>query len=110
MSGKPPIIPWYLKLASEALATKSKDLQIAVWLIEALIKSEHFTGLRAGLDLISGLIGNFWDGLYPEIEDGDLELRAAPLDWLGSRMDASLRSLRSRNRALIGISSGKRAR
>jgi type VI secretion system protein ImpA len=85
--------PLVLKLAGEALATKSKDIQVAVWLIEALIKSEHFTGLRAGLDLISGLIGNFWDGLYPEIEDGDLELRAAPLDWLGSRMDASLRSL-----------------
>ena len=85
--------PLVLKLAGEALATKSKDLQIAVWLTEALIKTESFAGLRAGLDLISGLIENFWDGLYPEIEDGDLELRAAPLDWLGSRMDATLRSL-----------------
>jgi type VI secretion system protein ImpA len=85
--------PLVLKLAGEALATKSKDLQIAVWLTEALIKTESFAGLRAGLDLISGLIGNFWDGLYPEIDEGDLELRAAPLDWLGSRMDATLRSL-----------------
>ncbi len=85
--------PLVMKLAGEALATKSKDLQIAVWLTEALIKLESFAGLRAGLDLISGLIGNFWDGLYPEIEDGDLELRAAPLDWLGSHLDAPLRSL-----------------
>jgi type VI secretion system protein ImpA len=85
--------PLVIKLAGEALATKSKDLQIAVWLIEALIKVESFSGLRAGLDLISGLITNFWDGLYPEIDDGDVELRAAPLDWLGSRMDATLRSL-----------------
>ncbi|MBN1566664.1 MAG: type VI secretion system protein TssA [Acidobacteria bacterium] len=85
--------PVVLKLAGEALATKSKDLQIAVWLTEALIKTESFAGLRAGLDLISGLIGNFWDCLYPEIDDGDLELRAAPLDWLGSRMDTTLRSL-----------------
>jgi type VI secretion system protein ImpA len=85
--------PLVIKLAGEVLATKSKDLQIAVWLTEAWIKTESFAGLRAGLDLISGLIGNFWDGLYPEIDEGDLELRAAPLDWLGSRMDATLRSL-----------------
>jgi type VI secretion system protein ImpA len=85
--------PLVLKLAGEALATKSKDLQVAVWLTEALIKLEAFSGLRAGLDLIGGLITNFWDGLYPEIEDGDVELRAAPLDWLGARMDATLRRL-----------------
>ncbi|MBN2321343.1 MAG: type VI secretion system protein TssA [Acidobacteria bacterium] len=84
--------PLVLKLAGEALASKSKDLQIAVWLTEALIKAESFAGLRAGLDLIRELIEKFWDGLYPEMEDGDLEFRAAPLDWLGSRMDASLRS------------------
>ncbi len=84
--------PLVLKLAGEALATRSKDLQIAVWMTEALIKEESFAGLRAGMDLISGMIGTFWDSLYPEIEDGDLELRAAPLDWLGSRVDALLRS------------------
>jgi type VI secretion system protein ImpA len=82
-----------IKLAGEALATKSKDLQLAVWLIEALFKTESFAGLHAGLDLIRGLIENFWDHLYPEIEDGDVELRAAPLDWLGSRQDAPLRCL-----------------
>jgi type VI secretion system protein ImpA len=85
--------PLVLKLAQEALASRSKDLQIAVWLTEALIKTESFAGLRAGLDLIQGLIESFWDCLYPEVEDGDLDLRAAPLDWLGSRMDSTLRSL-----------------
>jgi len=82
-----------IKLAGEAIASKSKDLQLAVWLTESLLKAESFAGLRFGLDLIRGLIENFWDNLYPEMEDGDLELRAAPLDWLGSRMDAPLRSL-----------------
>jgi type VI secretion system protein ImpA len=82
-----------LKLAGEALATKSKDLQLATWITEALLKTESFTGLRAGLELIRGLIETFWDNLYPEVEDGDFELRAAPLDWLGSRQDAALRNL-----------------
>ena len=35
----------------------------------------------------------FWDSLFPEIEDGDLELRAGPLDWLGSKFEACLRDL-----------------
>ena len=30
------------------------------------------------------LLERFWEHLYPEIEDGDAEARAAPLEWLGS--------------------------
>src|SRR5512147_2611348 len=59
--------PLVIKLAGEALATKSKDLQIAVWLTEALLKLESFSGLRSGLDLINRLLVDFWDGVYPEI-------------------------------------------
>jgi type VI secretion system protein ImpA len=80
-----------MKLASEALATKSKDLQLAAWLTEAAIKREGFSGLLEGLKLIQGLLTDFWDTLYPEIDDGDLELRATPLEWLGSKFDDLLR-------------------
>jgi type VI secretion system protein ImpA len=82
-----------VKLAGEALATKSKDLQVAVWLTEAILRKEGFQGLKAGLELIKGLIDNFWDTLYPELEDGDAEMRAAPLEWLGTRMEPALRSV-----------------
>ena len=86
---------WVLvtKLASEALATKSKDLQIAAWLTEAMLQREGFAGLEAGLGLLRGLIENFWDTLYPELEDGDAELRAAPLDWVGSRLDKPVKNV-----------------
>ena len=30
------------------------------------------------------MIENFWDTMYPELDDGDAEMRAAPLDWLGA--------------------------
>jgi type VI secretion system protein ImpA len=73
-----------VKLAGESLATKSKDLQLAAWLTEAMLRTEGFAGLLAGLKLLQALIENFWDTLYPEIEDGDAEMRAAPLDWVGS--------------------------
>lgn len=79
-----------VKLASEAIATKTKDLQLAAWLTEALVHEEGFPGLRAGLDLIRGLVENFWDSLYPEIEDGDVELRAVPIEWVGSRLGEAL--------------------
>ncbi len=81
-----------LKLAGEALATKTKDLQLAVWLSEALLKKEGFSGLRAGLGLIRKLIEDFWESLYPELEDGDAELRAVPLEWIGGCLDIPLRS------------------
>lgn len=80
-----------IKLAGEALATKSKDLQLAAWLTEASLSKEGFSGLRDGLALIQGLLTEFWDTLYPEIEDGDVELRAAPLEWVGSYLDGPLR-------------------
>ena len=82
-----------MKLAGEALATKSKDLQVAAWLTEAMLRKEGFQGLKAGLELIQGLIASFWDTLYPELDDGDAEMRAAPLEWLGTRMDSALRSV-----------------
>jgi type VI secretion system protein ImpA len=73
-----------IKLASESIATKSKDLQLAVWLTEALLHKEGFQGLISGVTLLRGLLENFWDGLYPELDDGDAEMRAAPLDWMGA--------------------------
>jgi type VI secretion system protein ImpA len=80
-----------IKLATEALATKSKDLQLASWLTEALLREESFVGLKAGLDLLQGLLSNFWETLYPEPEDGDMELRVAPLNWIGAYLGEQVR-------------------
>jgi len=82
-----------LKLTEEALADRSKDLQLAAWLTEALVHAQGFAGLHQGLTLCRGLIQNFWDTLYPAIEDGDVELRGAPLDWLVTALDLPLKSV-----------------
>jgi type VI secretion system protein ImpA len=82
-----------LKLANDAVATKSKDLQLAAWLTEALIRKEGFPGFRQGLELIKGMLEGFWDTLYPGIEDGDAEMRASPLEWIGSCLDQPLRQV-----------------
>jgi len=69
-------------IASQALSTETKDLQVAVWLLEALAKEEGFVGLRDGLTLLKELHARFWDSLYPIIEDGDFSFRAGPIDWM----------------------------
>jgi len=84
-----------IKIATTALTTKTKDLQIAAWLAHAKLRKEGFGGLQHGILLCRGLIERFWDTLYPEIEDDeddDLELRAAPLEWIGSHMDVPVRT------------------
>ncbi len=78
-----------IQLTQDTIATKSKDLQLAVWLVEALIYQEHMPGLCAGLTLLRDLTESFWDSLYPELEDGDAEFRATPLEWLGNYFDPS---------------------
>ena len=80
------------QLAQDTLATVSKDLQLAAWLTEALLATEQYAGLHQGLTLCHSLLTNFWDTVYPGIEDGDRELRAKPLSWIGSVLDLPLRS------------------
>src|SRR5271163_1665243 len=72
--GPPPNWDPILELAPGAIATESKDLQIAAWLAEALVRKHHFEGLLEALKLISGLVERFWDnGLHPNAEKHGLE-------------------------------------
>jgi type VI secretion system protein ImpA len=75
-----------IDLAGKTLAERSKDLQLAVWLTEAALNREKFSGLQQGLDVLRGLLEQFWDTFYPEIEDGDLEPRIVLLGWVGERL------------------------
>lgn len=75
-----------ISVAVTALTEKTKDLQIAVWLMEALTSTEGFAGLAAGLQILNGLLSNFWEQVYPPIEDGDLEYRSAPIEFLDDRL------------------------
>jgi type VI secretion system protein ImpA len=80
-----------IKTTGDVLATKTKDLQLAAWLTEALLKTQGIAGLKDGLDLLKGLTEIFWDTVYPEIEDDDLEIRAAPLEWVGLRLERRIK-------------------
>jgi type VI secretion system protein ImpA len=75
-----------VRLCDEALATKSKDLQLVAWLCEGLAHTEGFAGVRDGLRLTKEILFAFWDRLHPGFEEGEiiLPIRAKPLAWLAS--------------------------
>lgn len=74
-----------INLATPALETQTKDLQIAAWLSESLIKEHGFAGLRDSFKLLSGLQDAFWETLYPEIDEGDMEGRANAVAWMDTQ-------------------------
>lgn len=75
--------PGVIRLCQQTLTEKSKNLLIAARLTEALSRVHGYAGLRDGLHLFRQLINNCWDRLDPALdEDDDLEVRAAPFNWL----------------------------
>ena len=82
-----------IKLASEAIAKRSKDLRLAAWLAESHYKREGFPLLLPCLELLQSMQDAFWPTLHPEIEeDGDLGRRIGALESYASRMHLALRN------------------
>lgn len=82
-----------IEIATEALATKSKDLQIAAWLTRALGNRHGFAGLRDGFQILRELEEHFWQTLYPELEDGDAEFRTGPFEGLNATLPLVVRQI-----------------
>lgn len=80
-----------INLAVPALEKQTKDLQIAAWLSESLIKTHGFAGLRDSLKLVGGLQENFWETLFPEIDEGDQEGRANAIEWMDTQGAAAIK-------------------
>ncbi len=78
-------------LAQNALSNQSKDLRVVCHLVEGLTKKHGFAGLQAGLELLRRLLEEAWDRLVPDIDDGDLDSRAAPLANMLDDPDRGLR-------------------
>lgn len=80
-----------MELCLDVLENRSKDIQIAAWLLEASICQHGFAGLTEGLKLLQGLVENFWDAAYPALEDEDLAARVAPVIWLNEKVSFKLK-------------------
>lgn len=71
-----------LELAPKILTNTAKDLEVASWYCEALLRAHGFGGLRDGFKLIHALVENFWDDIYPLPDEDGVETRIAPLTGL----------------------------
>ncbi len=80
-------------LAINALTQKTKDLQIAIWLLEAQIHKYGFSGIAPAMQFLSQLTEQFWDDIHPQIEDGDLEYRTNLIAWLNEKLLPVIRQL-----------------
>lgn len=85
--------PKVIALSAEVLANRSKDLQIAAWLTEALASTHGWEGATFGLKLLSALLSDYWDTVYPEIDEGDLEYRVGPIEFLNERLSILMKEV-----------------
>ncbi|QPK63343.1 type VI secretion system protein TssA [Methylomonas sp. LL1] len=65
--------PNWREIQRDALAIlrQSKDIQIVIFLIRALINLEGLTGFRDGLNLLYGLLEKYWDQIHPLLDPED---------------------------------------
>jgi type VI secretion system protein ImpA len=71
-----------LDLTQKTLAGQSKDLEVACWLVEGLVRAHGFRGLREGLALLQGLFESF-DGTLHSLQDEEgITTFLAPLSGL----------------------------
>jgi type VI secretion system protein ImpA len=75
-------------LAVETLQRRGKDIEVASWLTEGLVRLHGLAGLAAGAELLCALVDGYWnDGLFPVPDEvgpgGDsMEPRLAPIAGL----------------------------
>ena len=96
--------PLVRELCEEALRKKSKDFQIACWYTEAMTRLEGFSGLDSGLKLLNGLLTDFWEFAYPELDPNDHEERISKFEWLDTQMPHVVRCVPMTSAASGGYS------
>ena len=74
------------KRCAQLIETRSKDLQLAVWLAEASAKTGGLRSLGDALLVIAALCERYWDGLYPQPDEDGFERRIGNLCWLAARV------------------------
>lgn len=79
------------RLCMEALANRSKDIQLAAWLMEAWLRLRGFSGCRDGLQLLTELLQKYWPDLHPQLNEGDPEDRVGTFVWINEKLSMQLK-------------------
>lgn len=51
-----------------ALAQRTRDLRVALWLLRSAARLHGLAGASAGLQLVAGLLAGLWDHVYPQLD------------------------------------------
>lgn len=81
------------KRCAELIETRSKDLQLAVWLAEAGTKTGGLAGLAESLRLLGALCARYWDDVHPLPDEDGHERRIGNLAWIAARIAPLVREL-----------------
>jgi len=103
----PAVEPEWREVAEQcdAILRRSKDVRAAVLLLRASTRLQGLPGFVAGLQLLTGLLDRFWDGIHPKLDaddDNDPTMRLNALAPLG---DESM-VLRDLYDAQVGVAPG----
>lgn len=74
------------KRCAQLLETRSKDMQLAVWLAEASVKTGGLRSLGDALLVLAGLCERYWDDVYPQADEDGFERRIGNLSWIAARV------------------------
>jgi len=81
-------------LCVEALTSKSKDLQLAAWLLEAWTMLDGIKGYSLGIQIFISLIEALWDDIHPQVPDTeDIESRLMIFEWMDTTLSYRLLSI-----------------
>ncbi len=71
------------------LATQTKDLRVAAYLVRAALANHGFPGFHAGVSLMRGYVENYWDTLHPLLDPDDDNDPTARINAIKSLVDPS---------------------
>lgn len=78
--GAPPRQEWaeVVELTGAILMEEAKDLEVAAWLVEGLVRVDGLAGFYTGLKVTEGLVDTFWDAIFPQPDEDGEEPRLLP--------------------------------
>ena len=90
---------------AQAVLRRAKDVRPAVLLLRASTRQQGVVGFDAGLQLLTGLLGSFWDGIHPKLDADDDNDPTMRLNALAPLTDEAM-VLRDLYDAQVGVARG----
>lgn len=80
------------ELASDLIMRRSKDIRLAMFLLESAVGTSGFAAVPDGLRFVQELVSQFWnEGLYPEPDGDSFDDRAVAFSWMNEKLPDVLR-------------------